>query len=169
MDVKLIPASDAAYAWMLGRRCAPSALRLPPGGVEAAPVVAMLREQRRKLIRRGCRASWLIVSGDMVVGLCCFLDVPDACGTVAIGYGIAASRRRLGLGSAALALLVRDVARDFPVRYLTAETGAANVASQRMLARNGFVRVGRRRDREDGPLIRWRRALPRFCHRNAKV
>jgi len=42
------------------------------------------------------------------------------------------------------------------VSALTAETGIANIASQQVLSRNGFLRVGERVDDEDGPLICWR-------------
>lgn len=45
------------------------------------------------------------------------------------------------------------------MRALTAETSVDNPASQTVLARNGFRRVGEREDAEDGPLICWRLEL----------
>lgn len=38
---------------------------------------------------------------------------------------------------------------------LSAETGVGNIASQRVLERNGFIRTGERIDAEEGPLICW--------------
>jgi RimJ/RimL family protein N-acetyltransferase len=41
------------------------------------------------------------------------------------------------------------------VALVSAETRVDNIASQRVLERNGFVQIGERVDAEDGPLICW--------------
>jgi RimJ/RimL family protein N-acetyltransferase len=41
------------------------------------------------------------------------------------------------------------------VALISAETGFENIASQRVLERNGFIRVGKRIDAKDGPLTCW--------------
>ena len=45
------------------------------------------------------------------------------------------------------------------MRLVNAETSIDNIASQRVLERNGFARVGERVDEEDGPLYCWRKVL----------
>jgi RimJ/RimL family protein N-acetyltransferase len=159
MGVTLIEAMDRHFAWMLGLRRAPGWLRLPPGGVDDAAVLELLRGVNIRLKAAGCRSSWLIVSGGEVVGLCCFKHPPDGEGCVEFGYGIAESRRRQGSGTAAVAAMVERVKRDSVVHCLVAETTANNIASHRILERNGFSRTGTRIDPEDGVLVVWRRVL----------
>lgn len=48
---------------------------------------------------------------------------------------------------------------DQRVGLVSAETSAGNVASQRVLERNGFVRTGERVDEEDGQLICWQAVI----------
>jgi len=159
MNVELMEARDRHYSWMLGLARAPLGLRLPPGGVEDPDIITMLRDLTAGLKRAGCRSSWLIVSGREVVGLCSFKQVPDADGAVEFGYGIAASRRGCGYGTAAVAAMMKKVKRNRSVRCLVAETVVGNIASHRILEHNGFVRTGTCIDAEDGLLIVWQRTL----------
>jgi RimJ/RimL family protein N-acetyltransferase len=76
---------------------------------------------------------------------------------VEIGYGVAPSRRGLGVAGRAIAEVVAWARRDPRAEALSAETSTTNLASQAVLTRNGFLRVGERIDEEDGPLILWRR------------
>jgi RimJ/RimL family protein N-acetyltransferase len=55
-----------------------------------------------------------------------------------------------------VALLVQRARDDPELRVLIAETALANVASQRVLEVNGFARVGRSVDGEEGEMIVWR-------------
>src|SRR5512146_2937045 len=87
--VALVDAHDAHFAWMLGEIPAFTELRLPSNGVDAPAILRMLRQMARKLTQAGCQGSWLIVSGNAVVGLCGYKHPPLADGTVEIGYGIA--------------------------------------------------------------------------------
>jgi RimJ/RimL family protein N-acetyltransferase len=115
----------------------------------------MLRGVARRLRAHGL-ALWMIVADGEVVGLCSYKDAPTADGSVEIGYGIAATRRRRGYATRAAAALL-DVARqDAAVRTVLADTAVDNASSQRVLAKNGFQRVGTRTDPIDGELIVWR-------------
>jgi RimJ/RimL family protein N-acetyltransferase len=97
---------------------------------------------------------------DEIVGLCGFKDVPSARAEVEIGYGIAASRRRCGYASEAVALMLTTARRDPAIAAVLAETAVANLGSQGVLRRNGFRRMRTRCDPEDGELIVWRRLTP---------
>jgi len=44
---------------------------------------------------------------------------------------------------------------DPQVAQISAETGVENIASQRFLERNGFLRVGQRVDGKDGLVVCW--------------
>lgn len=118
----------------------------------------MLRRTTAKLRDRNVAGSWLIVASGEVVGLCGFKAVPDK-GVAEIGYGIAASRRKQGHATRAVAALILQASRDPEIGALRAETAIANIASQRVLERNGFVKSGTRNDPEDGDLIVWSRSL----------
>lgn len=151
MAIVLIEATDAHFAWMLGGGAPQPGLRLPPGGVDAQSVLERVRRHV---------AIWLIVADSEVVGLCGYKRAPDKAGVVEIGFGIAPSCRRLGHATQAVGALVEATARSPSIRGLIAETAEGNVASQRVLTRNGFVKTGTRSDPHDGSLILWRRDLP---------
>ena len=99
------------------------------------------------------RGMWLVVRDGEVAGLCGYLARPKD-GTVEIGYGIAASCRRQGLATQAVAALVRQAVLD-GIRVVGAATAIDNLGSQRVLERNGFRTHGRRHDPEDGELLEW--------------
>jgi RimJ/RimL family protein N-acetyltransferase len=151
----LIAATDDDFASLLDespRR----GLGLPPGGVEAASVLHMLRALARKVRAEFSPAAWLIVEADEVVGLCSIIRPPSPEGVAEIGYGVAASRRRRGVARRAVADVLAWARNDSPLTAITAETAVGNTPSQRVLEHNGFARVGLRNDPEDGELIRWR-------------
>jgi len=100
-------------------------------------------------------ASWLIVEDNEVVGLCSVTRPPSG-GVIEIGYGIAPTRQNRGIAGRAIRDIVAWARTSPEVQAIIAETGIPNLASQRVLERNGFVRVGERVDEEDGPLICWR-------------
>lgn len=154
----LLPAEDAHFRWMLGRGEGPSGLSLPPGGVDAPEILRIVRQMTHRLHEAGCRASWLMLYGNEVVGLCSYKQPPKD-GAVEIGYGVAASRRRLGHATRAVALMLEHARTDPLVDRVMAGTAAANQPSQRALEKNGFVRSGRGEDAEDGELVFWTRDL----------
>lgn len=88
--------------------------------------------------------SFLIVEDGTVVGEI-GLKGPPRHGVAEVGYGVCTSRRGRGCASTALALLIERVRG--PVRELTAETMTGNTASERVLARAGFVPVKREPER----------------------
>lgn len=107
-------------------------------------------------IRTDCDpCAWLVLDGAKLVGLLSLTTAPTD-ETITIGYGIAPSEQGRGAATGAVAALLDLVRGDGRVRWIEAETGANNVASQRALERNGFVKVAERIDEEDGPLICWR-------------
>ena len=162
-SVTLVAALDSHFAWMLGETTAPAfALRLPPEGVDAPEILHLLRAMNTRLRAAGCRGSWLIVADDEVVGLCGYKRPPSPEGSVEIGYGIARGRRGLGYASRAVDVMLEQARLDASISTITAATAAANIVSQHVLERNGFVRTGTSYDPDDGELIWWRRDLFEF-------
>jgi len=134
---------------------APRGLVLADTPVAPVAVLQMLALLDAQIRRSFAPSSWLIVDGLEIVGLCSITSV-SAQGSIDIGYGIAPSRQGRGMASAA----VVDWARSAPaVTAITADTATDNVASQQVLVRNGFIRIGERIDDEDGALICWRHDL----------
>ncbi|MBI4943182.1 MAG: GNAT family N-acetyltransferase [Actinobacteria bacterium] len=91
---------------------------------------------------------------DVAVGGIGFKTAPDVAGVVEVGYGLAPSVHGTGLATEALAGML-DLARRLGLRAVTAETAATNVASRRVLEKNGFGLVGT----EDDGMLWWRRDL----------
>jgi RimJ/RimL family protein N-acetyltransferase len=151
---ELIVCRDAHFGWMLGGAAPSPDLRLPPGGLEAAPVLDMLRALSAKIGETHRDNAWLMTDDGEVVGLCSITRT--AGGTAYIGYGIAESRRKRGHATRAIKLMVDAVMRDPAVRGIAAETAVANIASQRVLEENGFAKTGIRVDEEDGEVFVWR-------------
>jgi RimJ/RimL family protein N-acetyltransferase len=158
--VTLVAARDTHFAWLLGEATAPVGdLRLPPDGVDSPEILRLLRGMTAKLRQAGCEGSWLIVADDEVVGLCGFKQPPSQDGKVEIGYGISKGRRGRGYAWRAVSAMLEQARRDKRVATVTAATATANVVSQGVLERNGFVRTGTTYDPDDGELIWWQRNL----------
>jgi RimJ/RimL family protein N-acetyltransferase len=157
-QVELLSVADSDFDWMLGFVRDRIGLRLPPGGVDDPVVLRTVREMTRKLHAAGCTGSWMIAHEGEVVGLCSYKR-PPVKGRVEIGYGIAPQRREAGLATAAVAVIAQIASADHAIEALTAETSSKNLASQRVLEKNGFVRMGRRIDGEDGEVIGWIKTL----------
>jgi len=105
----LVEATDSHFTWMLGESPSPDRLGLPPGGIDEAWV---LRWLRRNLASFGQPGNWLVVAEGEVVGLCSYKTAPSADGAVEIGYGVAATRRRLGHATRAVELAIRAARSD---------------------------------------------------------
>ena len=146
IDLKLELATDADFRWLLGQGPASRELRVAP---DLAPVEIL------EIVRQ-LPANWLMIADAELVGIIGLKT--DDMETVEIGYGVAAPRWARGFASAAVAALL-PILRERGVRVVLAETAVENPASQRVLERNAFARVGSRIDDEDGPLIRWLRRL----------
>lgn len=154
----MVAAEDVHFAWMLGETAGPTGMMLPPGGVDAPEILKLLRDMTRRVHAAGSRGSWLIVSGNEVVGLCSYKQPPKD-SEVEIGYGVAASRRRLGHATRAVAAMLAHAAADPAVRSVIATIAADNTGSSRAVEANGFVQNGTVIDPEDGELLLWRRDL----------
>jgi [ribosomal protein S5]-alanine N-acetyltransferase len=87
---------------------------------------------------------WLIVgrADGRILGDLGTHGAPDSDGGVEIGYRLAPSARGQGIGSAAVAALVRRLTAVPGIRRITAVTGAQNTASRRLLERQGFRITG---------------------------
>jgi RimJ/RimL family protein N-acetyltransferase len=135
-------------------------LRIPPGGVDDPTVLGHVRDITARLHSDGSDAGWMIVASGEIVGLCGHKNVPTDTGEVEIGYGVAASRRRLGYATQAVAAMLDLAKADPAIRIVCADTAVNNVASHGVLKRNGFIRTREHIDPEDGePLIRWEKVL----------
>jgi RimJ/RimL family protein N-acetyltransferase len=90
------------------------------------------------------------------VGSACFKNCPYD-GLVEIGYGVLESYSGKGFATAGIAAIINEAFKRTEVKGITSETSVDNVASQRVLEKNGFVKTGTREDAEDGSLIVWKR------------
>ena len=150
----LIEANDGVLAELVDGN-APELLKLAEGGLEAPEVLQMLRSLAISVRKDFEPAAWLIVEDGVVVGLCSLKHAPNSRSAVEIGYGIAPSCRGRGAGSLAIAELISWARSEVRVKCVLAETSVENIPSQRVLERNGFVRIGSRTDAVDGDLVCW--------------
>ena len=158
----LLEAEDKHFAWMLGGPTPESGLRLPSDGVDAPSVLEIVRRMATALRVTYGVGSWMIVVDHEVVGLCGYKGPPDLDGVVEIGYGVASSRRKRGYATRAIMDLLKVAQQDRAIRGVVAETTTENMASERVLERNGIVREFKRIDPEDGEVVLWRRDLSDF-------
>ncbi|RFB97426.1 GNAT family N-acetyltransferase [Rhizobium leguminosarum bv. trifolii] len=136
---------------------APRNLRLVPDSAIAPPeVLEMLAGIAAQIGAEFTPSAWMIVEEDEIVGLCSIIRAPED-GEIHIGYGIAPSRERRGYVTRAIAELLEWARKR--VTHISADTGVENIASQRVLARNGFIRTGERIDPEDGSVICWQASI----------
>lgn len=138
---------------------APGDTRLVPDSAIAPPeVLEMLASIAIAVGAEFTPSAWMIVEDGEIVGLCSVIRMPEN-GEIHIGYGVAPTRERRGCVTRAIAQLL-DWARNDPrVTCISADTVAGNIASQRVLERNGFIRTGERIDPEDGPVICWQASI----------
>lgn len=90
-----------------------------------------------------------------VVGMLGTKGGVDEHGAVEVGYGFNASFEGRGYATEAVGALVRSLLTHPDVRTVTAETAVDNLASQRVLEKNGFVRTGVGWNDDDGDLVLW--------------
>jgi RimJ/RimL family protein N-acetyltransferase len=155
-DLTLIELTDEDCASMLGAAGVRPGLVQPPGGVDEPAVLVHVRRMAGRLHAANERGHWMFVVDGEVVGLGGIKAPPSRNGEVEIGYGVAVSRRRRGYATAAIGLMIAALRRDERVSAVVAMTALENVASQRVLAANGFTRTGTQIDPDDGEtVIRW--------------
>lgn len=156
--LRLVVATDAHFIALAANQ-APDGLRLPEGGIDAREVIEMLGALARTVRLKIDPAAWLIVNGDEVVGLCSITKPFVSPGLVEIGYGIAPERRGHGFAASAVGLLLALARADGRIKMVAAETAVDNPASQRVLEKNGFTRIGGRIDPDDGAVFCWQRPV----------
>ena len=83
---------------------------------------------------------WVMVSKDTktIMGSLDFKNLPDASGSVEIGYGIGPAYQRMGYTTEAVGAMVRWAFLQPDVGTVKAEVERSNTASQRVLQKNGF-------------------------------
>jgi RimJ/RimL family protein N-acetyltransferase len=89
------------------------------------------------------------------VGSCAFKGPPDADGVVELAYGVDMPHRGRGYATAAAGALAAFAFASGQVRLVRAHTKPDNGASERVLEKCGFGRVGEVTDPEDGLVCRW--------------
>ena len=151
----IIEATAGDFEALLKGR-APGGLRLiSDGAIAPTEVLEMLRGLADQIRPAFAPSAWFIIAGGEVVGLCSITRPPND-GEVHIGYGVGETRQGRGYARQAIADVLAWGRADPRVLQISAETGDDNIPSQRVLQRNGFVRIGTRIDAEDGPVICWR-------------
>lgn len=105
---------------------------------DSGPAAALVRAPADP----GPFGSYLIVprKHGQTIGTAGFFGPPDESGEVTIGYGMVEPEWGNGYATAAVAGLV-GVCRENGVTAINADTDVGNIASQRVLEKNGFARV----------------------------
>jgi RimJ/RimL family protein N-acetyltransferase len=155
LTVTIRAAEEEHFARLLARAAPEPDITLPASEIAPPDVLAMLAGLAATVRPSFSPAAWMILKYDRLVGLCSLLKPPEL-GELTIGYGVAPSEHGQGAATAAIAALLDWTRDDARVSAVSAETSKTNLASQRVLERNGFALVGERYDEEDGDLLCWR-------------
>jgi RimJ/RimL family protein N-acetyltransferase len=150
----IIEATASDFDALLGARAPRNLQLVPDSAIAPADVLKMLSNLAGEIHNGFAPSAWMIAEDGEVVGLCSVARMPVD-GELHIGYGIAPSRQGTGAATRAIAALVQWARTDTRVSRITADTAIENIASQRVLERNGFSQVDERIDPEDGRLICW--------------
>jgi RimJ/RimL family protein N-acetyltransferase len=151
----LRPASQAHFDRLIADEAPEAGVALPATPLADKAVLVMLAGIAARVETVFAPSAWMIVEEPRVVGLLSLTTEPDGT-TATIGYGIAPSEEGRGAASEAVAALVAWARGDGRLAALSAETRTDNIASQRVLEKNGFARTAERDDPEDGALYCWR-------------
>ena len=125
---------------------------LPPVVLQAA----------RDAHARGTDWFWcaprLFVDGNtgQTMGTASFIAT-DHAGIVEIGYGTASEFQGMGVASRGIAQMLQQAQAYDCAKCYRAKTASSNLASQRVLEKNGFTPCGKVIDLEDGELVLWSR------------
>jgi ribosomal-protein-alanine N-acetyltransferase len=101
--------------------------------------------------------SYVAIERDTLaaVGLLGATSEVDANGAIEIGYGFGVTGR--GFATEAVEALVTLLLSSASIVAITANTAVDNLASQRVLEKNGFRQTGKSSSEEDGDLLVWMR------------
>jgi RimJ/RimL family protein N-acetyltransferase len=75
---------------------------------------------------------------------------------VELGYSVVKSYEGKGFATAGVACLVKEVLICQKIELIIAQTSVDNIASERVLEKNGFLRNGQYEDEADGLLNLWK-------------
>lgn len=93
------------------------------------------------------------------VGGCAFKGPPDGEGAVELGYAIDPDHQGQGYATEAVEAIVAFALSKENVSKVRAHTKPENMASQRVLIKTGFDRLGMVEEPEDGLVERWERPV----------
>lgn len=153
--LRLLAAERDHFERLLGGQQPADGISFSESPITGGDVLAMLAALAAEIGAIFTPSAWWIISGTKLVGLLSITGLLDG-GMIQIGYGIAPCSHGQGYATAAIAALMVWAKGDARVRAIYAETGIDNIASQRVLANNGFVQTGQRLDDEDGAVFCWR-------------
>lgn len=124
----------------------------PPGEYDRGAIEYFRSRLEEDPVRYAGWLSWYVMTSEppgalpALVAGAGFMGPPED-GAVVIGYSVVAEARGLGYGTEIVEALTGRAFAVGDVHRVVAETDASNVASRRVLERNGFARVGTGRDR----------------------
>ncbi len=102
-----------------------------------------------------CSTFYMVRNLDQaVVGSCGFKDAPEN-GGVEIGYGVALLCRNAGIGSAAVAALLKLAFANIEIRHVLAQVNPDNFPSTRIVENAGFKACGTTIDKDLEVLVQW--------------
>jgi ribosomal-protein-alanine N-acetyltransferase len=146
IDLRLITTDDAE---VLARLLHADAAFLAPWEPEREEGFATVDGQRRaieaSLATRaaGTGMPWVILEDGAVVGrITLFSVVRGALQSGTLGYWVTGARNGRGIATAAVGAALRSAFGDLGLHRVQADTLIHNTASQRVLERNGFRRIG---------------------------
>ena len=140
--IRLLGADDAAELAAVYRANRDFLRPFEPARDEAFFTVERQRERIEQSLE-GDRWMWGIVEDGAIAGMIALNDVLRGALQLAnVGYWVARQHNGRGLASAALAEVVEFAFGEAQLHRLEAGTQPDNVASQRVLERNGFTKFG---------------------------
>lgn len=103
---------------------------------------------RRDAVQYYFHTFWLLIEKQMhvIIGSADFKNVPDASGTVEIGYGMGADFQGRGYMTEAASTMCRWALNRKDVHRVVAETEKWNIASMRVLQKCGMHRLKETKD-----------------------
>lgn len=152
--VRLLAAERDHFERLLGGQQPVDGITLSESPIADSDVLAMLAGLAAEIGAIFAPSAWWILSGTELVGLLSITALLDG-GVIQIGYGIAPCSHGRGYATAAIAELLAWAKDDPRVHAVYAETRTDNIASQRVLANNGFIQTDQRLDDEDGEVFCW--------------
>ena len=100
-------------------------------------------EQAMESARAGAQYAYAILDGERIAGVCSLQNViRGASQSATVGYWVDEARNGRGLAGGAVAAVVALARDELSLHRLQAPVLPDNLASQRVLEKNGFERIG---------------------------